>query len=150
MTKPERGVIQILWKCFVGSLRLKEPTAKLIGEDFYGTKYYEKPLPSNSVKKRPSRYFEPVDKDTGFDQEIPAEWEAWLRFRRINPPTKEEVEENYRIAMSKKENAALIEAKYAHTKTDLPELPVNTKTQTSYPSYKEYEEEYKVTIKQDK
>ncbi|XP_043265860.1 NADH dehydrogenase [ubiquinone] 1 alpha subcomplex assembly factor 2 [Colletes gigas] len=149
MTKPERGVIQIIWKSFVGSLRLKEPTAKLIGEDFYGTKYYERPHPTNTVKKRPSRYFEPVNKEAGFDQEIPAEWESWLRYRRMNPPTKEELEQNYRMAMTKKQNAAQIEAKFGNTNANLPELPANKKGQSSFPTYKEYEEEYKVKVKED-
>ena len=27
----------------------------------------------------------------GFDSDLPAEWESWLRFRRTNPPSDDEV-----------------------------------------------------------
>ena len=34
-----------------------------------------------------------IDKDlwAGFDSNLPAEWESWLRFRRTEPPTDDEV-----------------------------------------------------------
>jgi len=35
----ERGVMKILWNSFVSSLKPRFARRKLIGEDYYGTKY---------------------------------------------------------------------------------------------------------------
>lgn len=86
MSGKQRGVLQLIWKHFTASITPKFTQKKLIGEDFYGTKYYEVPVASNSSRKKPSRYFIPVNKDN-FEQELPAEWEAWLRYRRIDRST---------------------------------------------------------------
>ena len=137
MSRKERGVFQLIWKSFFASLKPNFTRTKLMGEDFYGTKYYEVPVASNSSRKKPSRYFVPVNEDN-HEQELPAEWEAWLRYRRAEPPTKEEVEENYRIANQKKENAAKIEAMYSNMKTNKPEVLPEKKGQQSFPTYDEY------------
>ncbi|XP_076164687.1 NADH dehydrogenase [ubiquinone] 1 alpha subcomplex assembly factor 2 [Ptiloglossa arizonensis] len=133
MSKKERGVIQLIWKNFVASFQRNTKQPKLIGEDYYGTKYYET---QTTTKSKPSRYFVPVDK-INFEQELPAEWESWLRHRRIDPPTKEELEQNYQIALTKKKNAAQIKATYSKTTSQISELPVGKKVQ-SFPVYEEY------------
>ncbi|XP_076240746.1 NADH dehydrogenase [ubiquinone] 1 alpha subcomplex assembly factor 2 [Calliopsis andreniformis] len=137
MSGKQRGVFQLIWKHFVASVTPSFKQHKLIGEDFFGTKYYEIPVAKTFMKKRPSRYFVPVNKND-FEQELPAEWEAWLRYRRINPPTNEEVEMNYRIAMNKKQNAAKLEATYSSKKVDMPQLLPERKGQQSFPTYEEY------------
>ncbi|XP_014472261.1 PREDICTED: mimitin, mitochondrial [Dinoponera quadriceps] len=130
----ERGVFKILWNSIVSSLKPRFSRRKLIGEDYYGTKYYEQEIRSSS-RTKPPRFFEPVNKDD-FMQELPAEWEAWLRYRRKEPPTKEEVEANYQLAMTKKKNAAELMEKYSQSKElSAPPQPV---TPGNFPSYEDY------------
>jgi NADH dehydrogenase [ubiquinone] 1 alpha subcomplex assembly factor 2 len=63
-------------------------------------------------KKRARRWFTHVSgghvdhrgtPDTaGFDNELPAEWESWLRHRRDDPPTESQVLQGYALADLKK------------------------------------------------
>ncbi|XP_015432495.1 PREDICTED: mimitin, mitochondrial [Dufourea novaeangliae] len=137
MSGKERGVMKLIWKHFVASLKPNFNRPKLIGTDYFGTKYYEVQVTSTSVRKKPSRYFTPVNEDD-HEQEIPAEWESWLRYRRTEPPTIEEIETNYQIAKLKKENAAKIAAKFANSKSETPQLLNAKKGQQSFPTYEEY------------
>lgn len=130
MSKNERGIFQQIFKNFIASLRINQH--KLIGEDYYGTKYYEIQK-SNSSRRNP-RYFVPVNNN--HDQELPVEWEAWLRYRRKVPPSKEEIEKNYKLKMIKKQNSAQIETKYSSNK--LQESTLCNKKYTSFPIYDEY------------
>jgi NADH:ubiquinone oxidoreductase subunit len=47
----------------------------------------------------------------GFDATLPAEWESWLRHRRDDPPTPEQVAASLAEAEMKKINAAKLEEK---------------------------------------
>jgi len=137
----ERGVMKILWNSFVSSLKPRFARRKLIGEDYYGTKYYEEEI-RYSARKRPPRYFVPVNKDD-FEQELPAEWEAWLRYRRKEPPTREEIEANYQLTLTKKENAAkLLET--CPKNEDTRNLPTSSTFQAatpgSFPVYEDYKD----------
>lgn len=117
---------------------------KLIGKDYYGTKYFE--IPPGSVRNTPSRYFEPVN-ENAFDQEVPAEWEAWLRHRRKEPPTQQELEANYKLQLTKKENAAKIAAQHSKDKPDDAVQPAKSKGSLSFPIYEEYKKngtDYKI------
>ncbi|KAI4497410.1 hypothetical protein M0802_007421 [Mischocyttarus mexicanus] len=137
MSGRQRGIFQMIFRDFLASIKPTFNRPKLMGEDFYGTKYYEKALDKTSKKKLPSRYFESINDN--FEQEIPAEWEAWLRFRRKEPPTNEEVEANYKISMIKKMNAAKIEAANKELKAlNEPEIPVEKPGYKSFPVYEEY------------
>ncbi|XP_071865979.1 uncharacterized protein [Bombus fervidus] len=145
MSGKERSLLQIFLKNFIASFK---PTRhKLIGEDYYGTKYYEIENPRSRRKNLP-RYFVPVNKDDD-TQELPVEWEAWLRYRRKDPPTREEIEKNYQLQMIKKQNAAEIEAKYALQKVkqtsegEYTPFPV-------YEEYKNYGQDYKVKYDKQK
>lgn len=136
MARNERGVISMIFRDFIKSLTSKTGDAKLIGEDFYGTKYYETPPRAGSYK-RAARHFEPVT-ENNYEQEMPAEWEAWLRHRRREAPTKEEVEENYRIILMKRENAAkLLET---HSGKEVAKLtpPKYGEIPGNFPAYEEY------------
>lgn len=99
------------------------------GTDYFGNKYYE--IPASETRRRGSRYFVPPDKEN-FEQERPAEWESWLRGRRKDPPTEEELARNLAIMQMKKENAKLIDAK-GGTPTPLP------KGMETFPKRPEYE-----------
>lgn len=70
------------------------PKPKYVGKDHWGNIYYEKLTPYND--KRPvSRFYarEDIDpmKPVVEYTEVPPAWDAWLRFRRQEPPTEEEV-----------------------------------------------------------
>lgn len=141
----ERGVFRIIWKSLLSSLRPRFASRKLVGEDYYGTKYYEEEI-RHSARKKPPRYFVPINKDD-FTQELPAEWESWLRYRRQEPPTKEEVEANYQLAITKKQNAALLEEKYSKN-IAAKELTIESNKETPgnfpvYEDYKNYGDNYK-------
>uniref|UniRef100_A0A1A9ZDD4 NADH dehydrogenase [ubiquinone] 1 alpha subcomplex assembly factor 2 n=1 Tax=Glossina pallidipes TaxID=7398 RepID=A0A1A9ZDD4_GLOPL len=131
--KPKRDLIKIIFQNFFKSLRPKQFRGNYIGEDYFGNKYYEIPANPSIGKRKPSRWFEPADKEA-FDQELTAEWEAWLRGRRDAPPTKEELIQNLQIMEMKKRNAEKLEAKYKkHTSTP------STNTIGTYPKYDEFE-----------
>ncbi|CAK9824791.1 NADH dehydrogenase [ubiquinone] 1 alpha subcomplex assembly factor 2 [Anthophora retusa] len=140
MSGKGRSVLQMIFRDFVASIKFGSTKTKLIGEDYYGTKYYETPIPKGSAKKLPTRYFEPINK-TDFEQELPAEWEAWLRHRRKVPPTKEELERNHQIQLIKKQNARQIKEIYSSSETEVTKLATQTKQQSSFPTYEEYKNE---------
>ncbi|XP_018049690.1 PREDICTED: mimitin, mitochondrial [Atta colombica] len=133
----ERSVLKIIWNSFVSSLKPRFARRKLIGEDYFGTKYYEEDI-RYSARKRPPRYFIPVNKED-FEQELPAEWEAWLRYRRKEPPTREEIEANYQLAITKKENAAKL-LNENRPKNDTTNLPTSSTTQTTPGNFPVYED----------
>lgn len=81
-----------------------------MGKDYFGNKYFEIPANPSIGKRKASRWFDPPKKDD-FMQEMPAEWEAWLRGRRKEPPSEEEVMKNLAIMQIKKKNAIAVEAK---------------------------------------
>ncbi|XP_028044569.1 NADH dehydrogenase [ubiquinone] 1 alpha subcomplex assembly factor 2 isoform X2 [Monomorium pharaonis] len=136
----ERGVLRILWNSFVSSLKPRFARRKLIGKDYYGTKYYEEEILS-SARKRPPRYFVPVNKDD-FEQELPAEWEAWLRYRRKEPPTQEEIEKNYQLAMTKKNATKRLQGNCSKSE-DNADLPVSSTSQAANPGNFPVYEDYK-------
>ena len=65
----------------------------LVLQDPYGNSYYELPAQPQLGKRRPTRWYNtgdiaaddaetgPSEKWGGFDAELPAEWESWLRHR---------------------------------------------------------------------
>ena len=82
---------------------MRERDLTLHPQDPYGNSYYELPAQPQLGKRRPSRWYNtadithteaetgPSEKWGGFDAELPAEWESWLRHRRPEPPTEKEV-----------------------------------------------------------
>lgn len=102
-----RGIIRMILKNFINSFKPRQIKGTLIGSDYYGNKYYETPGSQSVGFGKPRRWFEPPIKED-FMQEMPAEWEAWLRGRRTNPPTEEEIIKNLAIIQTKKKNAVEI------------------------------------------
>lgn len=137
--KPTRDLLGIIWQNFWRSLRPRQYRGNLIGEDYFGNKYYEIPPNPSIGKRKASRYFEPADKEA-FDQELTAEWEAWLRGRREDPPTREELVKNLQIMDMKKRNAAQLDAHFAKGK-DAGALPKQVEGETigTFPKYKDYD-----------
>lgn len=134
--KPTRDLLAIIARNFINSLKPRKTKGNLVGSDYFGNKYYEIPAEPSIGKRKASRWFEPVEKED-FEQEMPAEWEAWLRGRRSEPPQEEEVMRNLAIMQMKKKNAAELDAKYV--KTDQTEVKKEVKGPLSFPKYDEYE-----------
>lgn len=79
---PSRDILKILFTSFWKSFRPRQISGNYKGEDNFGNKFYEIPANPSVGKRKDSRWFEPKVKDD-FDQEMAAEWEAWLRGRRF-------------------------------------------------------------------
>lgn len=127
---PARSLFKQIFINFINSLKPRRFTGDLQGTDYLGNKYYEIPADS-SLNRRRSRYFEPP-KEKDFDHEMPSEWESWLRGRRRDPPSEEEVMRNYAIMQIKKKNAREIDGKGGQ-KTPM------TKGIETFPQRPEYE-----------
>lgn len=134
---PTRSLMKILFQTFRNSLKPRQLKGNLVGEDYFGNKYYEIPANPSLGQTRNQRWFEPTEKEA-YNQEVTAEWEAWLRGRRKEPPTEQELLRNLAIMKMKEKNAAELEAKYAKPK-DQTELEKNTTGMGSFPQYEEYE-----------
>ncbi|KAG7166973.1 putative NADH dehydrogenase [ubiquinone] 1 alpha subcomplex assembly factor 2-like [Homarus americanus] len=86
-------------------------------------------------KRHPQRWYVPPV-DMRYDQEhMPAEWDAWLRNRRPEPPGESELRENLTIATMKKQNADKLEEKYIKK----PDSTTKESAKPSYPVYDDYE-----------
>ncbi|XP_021390027.2 NADH dehydrogenase [ubiquinone] 1 alpha subcomplex assembly factor 2 [Lonchura striata] len=89
-------------------LRFVGPAKELVGTDQFGNKYYRVPKhESRAGQIIPERRFvEAVNREAYQYQigDFPAEWEAWIRKKREDPPTIEEIlrNENYREEMKQK------------------------------------------------
>ncbi|KAM4050661.1 NADH dehydrogenase [ubiquinone] 1 alpha subcomplex assembly factor 2 [Anomaloglossus baeobatrachus] len=73
----------------------------LMGTDQFGNKYYyipeQKTWTGQAIRAR--RMMEPVQKEVYMYQtgQIPTEWEAWIRGKRKDPPTIEEILKNEQL-----------------------------------------------------
>lgn len=78
-----RSVLLFVWRNFINSLKPRQRTGNYVGDDYLGNKYFEIPAQPQIGKRRPERWFVPSGKlSDGYNQEVTAEWEAWLRHRR--------------------------------------------------------------------
>ncbi|KFM58385.1 Mimitin, mitochondrial, partial [Stegodyphus mimosarum] len=103
-----RSVWRTIASNFLKSLRVPFQKEIHVGEDHYGNNYFESPPRKGGIRKTATRWFVPKE-EGDWQQNLPAEWEAWLRGRRQNPPTYEEVQRNLEIANLKKMRAAELE-----------------------------------------
>jgi NADH:ubiquinone oxidoreductase subunit len=112
---PTRGVMKILFTNFINSFRPRQIKGNLMGEDYFGNKYYEIPADPANGRRKTARWFEPKEKED-FEQEMTAEWQSWLRGRRKEPPTDQELMQNLAIIKMKERNAKELDAKYKSEK----------------------------------
>ncbi|KAL5962736.1 NADH dehydrogenase ubiquinone 1 alpha subcomplex assembly factor 2 [Taenia solium] len=88
-----------------------EVEGRLVGTDAMGNRYFEVEPDRNSETphraSRPKRFFLLPGQRSVEDSwmhlntelpRLPSEWDAWLRHRRADPPTEEEIEENTKAA----------------------------------------------------
>ena len=152
-----RGVLQYVFKHFMESFKVgkRQKIGNLIGKDPYGNSYYELPAEPQLGKRRPTRWYNtgditkddaetgPSEKWGGFDAELPAEWESWLRHRRAEPPTEREVLQSLALSQMKKINAAKLEdqrrAEMLAGGLDPNPPAQQDHEKTPYPKYDEYE-----------
>ncbi|XP_049883586.1 NADH dehydrogenase [ubiquinone] 1 alpha subcomplex assembly factor 2 [Pectinophora gossypiella] len=135
MSGEYRYVWRIAFRNFINSLRPRQIRGNAMGTDYIGNKYFEIPAEPSLGKRKPTRWYDPP-KGLDFENKIPSEWEAWLRMRRDNAPTEEEIAQNMAMAKMKKENAAKLEAKRLAEGGDLPVAP--ERGHLSFPKYEEY------------
>ncbi|XP_055904429.1 NADH dehydrogenase [ubiquinone] 1 alpha subcomplex assembly factor 2 [Eupeodes corollae] len=135
MAKPTRDILKIIFQNFFNSFKPRQISGNYMGEDYFGNKYFEIPANPSIGKRKPSRWFEPADKEA-FDQEMTAEWEAWLRFRREEPPTREELVRNLQIIELKKRNAAELDKIHGTSEERKTKSEIGFE---SFPKYSEYE-----------
>ncbi|XP_063988481.1 NADH dehydrogenase [ubiquinone] 1 alpha subcomplex assembly factor 2 [Diachasmimorpha longicaudata] len=143
MPEERRLFLQVL-RNFIASFKPRLSRRKLVGKDYNGTKYYEDP----EAKGTKGRSFIPREAEN-FEQELPAEWEAWLRYRRRQPPSEEEVNKNYELMLLKKKNAAALEKLYAEEKGISLETPKEKTGFESFPTYDEYKDFGQAYLKND-
>ncbi|KAK3925693.1 NADH dehydrogenase [ubiquinone] 1 alpha subcomplex assembly factor 2 [Frankliniella fusca] len=133
MARPPRRIWYQAFQNFLNSFKPRQSKAELKGEDRLGNKYYETIPTAISNRVKPHRYYLPYSGEEDFHQELPAEWEAWLRGRRKLPPTPEEIAKNYAIMLQTKENAKKLAAEGKETK--LLDTPASPRGYESYPKY---------------
>lgn len=119
----ERRLWKIVFDNFLKSLKPKK-VENPIGEDAQGNRYFETPADPQGGRRLPRRWFVPVDEETG----VPTpEWSQWLRGRRSEPPTNDEIAYNEAIASMKKVNAENIAKKFGLPNPDETEVQQNAK-----------------------
>lgn len=131
--QPTRNILAIIFKNFITSFKPRQIRGTLVGTDYFGNKYFEIPANPSVGKRKASRWFDPPETEN-FEQELPAEWESWLRGRRKQPPEESEILKNLAIMKMKKENAA----KYAK-QSDTKMFNTEQKGADSFPKYDDYE-----------
>uniref|UniRef100_A0A2C9LYR3 NADH dehydrogenase [ubiquinone] 1 alpha subcomplex assembly factor 2 n=1 Tax=Biomphalaria glabrata TaxID=6526 RepID=A0A2C9LYR3_BIOGL len=117
-----------------------------VGSDKFGNMYFEK-LGDEAHNLRASRYIKQKDPQNVDIPETPVEWEAWLRGRRKNPPSVEEIESNDIKRIQTKNRAEELERKFSGRKISEPspsakvitENIVPSQDRNPFPQYEEYE-----------
>ncbi|XP_049651357.1 NADH dehydrogenase [ubiquinone] 1 alpha subcomplex assembly factor 2 [Accipiter gentilis] len=89
-------------------LRLLGPAKELVGTDQFGNKYYRVPKHETRAGQiiQERRFVEAINRQAYLYEmgDFPIEWEAWIRKKRNDPPTIEEIlkNENYREELKQK------------------------------------------------
>lgn len=141
MAQEGRSILGFIFRNFINSLRPRRISGDYVGKDYYGNKYYEIPPNPKIGKRKATRWFVPQTTDKyDFVHEVSPEWETWLRGRRKEPPTEEELIKNLEMIKQKQENAREIESNYsAHRSTKQDVVNKEIKGMESFPKYDEYE-----------
>jgi len=132
----------------------RQKVGDMVGTDPFGNRYYELPAQPQLGKRRPTRWYDTKDTNrrevlgmselwAGFDSNLPSEWESWLRHRRADPPTENEVLQSLALAQLKKKNAAKLEEERKEEMLaqglDPGPPPLQDHEKTPYPKYEEFE-----------
>lgn len=93
-------------------------SAKFIGKDEAGNRYFEKPFAGGGTLRKTKRYFEPASKHAEFDKPSSPEWSAWLQYRRADPPVSVENETTEFNPPIDKEKADEISRKFKQSSSE--------------------------------
>ncbi|XP_074643033.1 NADH dehydrogenase [ubiquinone] 1 alpha subcomplex assembly factor 2-like [Tubulanus polymorphus] len=131
-----------LWLNVRKSWGIHRAREKFIGSDYLGNTYYELEK-SESERAKKSRYVKSRDGDEWNSPKIPTEWDSWLRGRREDPPSLEEVDLNHQKMLAKQAKARELEAhdelvqqqdyEQGNIQRNLP-----SKNKSAFPQYPEY------------
>ena len=133
MSQPGRRVYWNIFQNILKTFKIRKVYARgnYVGCDQYGNKFYENPAEDGMRSKLPRRSFEPAE-EMKFDVDnMSAEWDSWLRHKRHDPPTIEELKYNMHIAEQKKENAGKAESSKDERHASIPKA--------TFPEIKGYE-----------
>lgn len=136
MAGKERSIVAIIFRNFIRSFIPRQMKVKQVGQDYLGNKYFERPAEPGNRNKKPTRWFEPVTEKDTLDQEVPVEWDAWLRGRRTQPPEEREILMNRAIMKLKQLRAN--ELSNRDPPLQLPHI-CDPGSKKSFPKYEEYE-----------
>lgn len=96
-------------------LEASKRDVRVMGQDYLDNLYYERNHSTEPNKVK--RWYLPEVQDN-WDRPIPPEWEAWLRYRRNDAPTCDEINLNIALAELKKIRAKELEMKELEMKGD--------------------------------
>lgn len=117
------------FQLFLKQLRSKEQI-KPIGEDHMGNQYFEE-FRSNSSRGI-HRYYRPrsYDEDDPLRgvESVPPLWDAWLRFRRQEPPTEDEIKSSEKYFEFQQELAKKSQVATKPIDGEFPKLPLDTRS----------------------
>lgn len=137
----QRDLLKIIFQNFLKSLRPRQFTGTYMGTDLFGNKYFEKAADPAGGRRKAARYFEPPEK-SDFEHEQSPEWEAWLRGRRKEAPSMDEVQRNEAFKLMKQKKAHAIKAGHKQ-RPDNDNLMVEAKRGAE--SFPTYGDEYEVS-----
>lgn len=134
----QRDLLKIIFQNFMKSIRPRQFTGTYMGQDLFGNKYYEKVADPANGRRKSARYFEPPSK-SDFMNEVSPEWEAWLRGRRDDAPTDQELQYNKAFMQMKQQKAQAIDEGVVRTEEPKQALEAKRGVE-SFPNYgDEYE-----------
>lgn len=139
-----QGIVGKIWRNIKHTIRVTRTPETCVGQDENGTKFYER-VPDQAKGVKPLRRIEAADGDTWNAPEVSPEWLAWLRYKRDDPPSPEEIEKNRIQSLRVQRRAMELErARQGEKSTERlnlnPPKP-NESNRRPFPKYEDYEAE---------
>lgn len=139
----QRDLLKIIFQNFLKSLRPRQFTGTYMGTDLFGNKYFEIAADPAGGRRKTARYFEPPEKND-FEHEQSPEWESWLRGRRNDPPSMDEMQKNESFKLMKQKKAQAIGAGSVKQSSD-PDNNLMVEAKRGPESFPTYGDEYEVS-----
>lgn len=127
------GVFQKIFANLRSRVKHEGREAFEVGKDHLGNRFFESPADPARGIRLPKRWYVGASQDS-WSNPLPPEWEAWLRYRRDNLPSEEELMRNIHEGEKRKLLAEEIEKRLKPGRAAIPD-PLYEK----YPSYKDYQ-----------
>ncbi|CAG8542422.1 2162_t:CDS:1 [Paraglomus occultum] len=104
--------LTLLWRSF----RLPWRTRVYVGSDLSGNTYYESLNRFHGRTRRTVEINRPIPVAEYREDDLPVQWQSWLKHTRFDPPTLPELEEDDKRKRVMKEKIRLLEIQYADEK----------------------------------